>query len=50
MGLSWPEVERLALRPDAQHAAWQWFDAGQAQAEEGVHPYVRVYAGWVKGR
>ena len=50
LALSWPEVERLALRPNAQHSAWQWFDAGQAQVDEGVHPYVRAYAGWVRGR
>lgn len=32
-----------------QHAAWQWMPLKQAEADEAVHPHVRVYAGWVLG-
>ncbi len=32
-----------------QHASWQWMPLAQAAVDEGVHPHVRVYAGWVLG-
>jgi colanic acid biosynthesis protein WcaH len=36
LALTWPEIAQLSILPDAQHSAWQWLKAKQAQGDEGV--------------
>ncbi len=49
--LTTDEVATLTLPAGdgEQHASWQWLPLAQAELDEGVHPHVRVYAGWVLG-
>jgi len=49
--LSSAEVAGLSLPAGQgeQHAGWQWMPLTQAEADDAVHPHVRVYAAWVRG-
>jgi colanic acid biosynthesis protein WcaH len=44
------EAAALALPhgPDQQHTRWQWLPLEQAARDESVHPYVRIYAQWLR--
>ena len=50
LDLSAAEAASLMLPqgPDQQHARWQWLPLDQAARDEPVHPYVRVYAQWLR--
>lgn len=48
--LSWQDIDILSMRPNSQHAAWQWLDVAVAESSEIVHPYVRSYARWLMGQ
>ena len=46
--LDWQDIDRMNIQPDNQHSAWQWMNVRQAEVDLSVHPYVQVYAAWVK--
>lgn len=41
---------RLPAGAQAQHDEWRWLAFGNATRDEGVHPYVRIYAHWLSER
>jgi len=46
--LGWQDIDRMNIQPDNQHSAWQWMNVRHAEVDLSVHPYVQVYAAWVK--